>query len=466
LGLQEKIYNGSPVFIQNLMVSAYGYTWMKRRFGGVFKAELEKARQREHFTTAQWQNYQAAALQRLLQHAYSSVPYYRDTFTAAGLNSQSIKNILPGSLSALPVLTKEQLRQHGASTLLSSIREKGGSFFSSSGSTGTPTQIIYSHAMHQRWFGIYELRVRNWAGVSSFTPRGMIGGRRILPEAQAKPPYYRYNYFEKQAYFSAYHISPKTIENYKHGMLQHHVQYMTGYAVSNFILARFFKELNIEAPQLKCVITSSEKLTQEMRDVFSSVYGCKTYDGWGSVEACGLITECEHGNMHISPDAGILEVLDDNLNPVAPGVEGTVYCTGLLNYDQPLIRYRIGDTMILSDETCPCGRAMPVVKEIAGRVEDVITGTDGRQMVRFHSIFNGLHAIKLSQVIQESATDIVVKLVTAEPLNEEGINTIKKRIRSQLGDMNVMVEEVDNIPLSKNGKFRAVVSKLKNNAQL
>ena len=66
------------------------------------------------------------------------------------------------------------------------------------------------------------------------------------------------------------------------------------------------------------------------------------------MEACGLITECEHGSLHISPDAGLLELLDANMQPVAAGVEGTVYCTGFLNYDQPLIRYNIGDTIILS----------------------------------------------------------------------------------------------------------------------
>lgn len=462
MGLQEKIYSNSPVFIQNLLVSAYGYKWMKRRFGGIFTKEYEQAKRREYFTAQQWNDYQNLQLQRMISHAYATVPFYRESFNKNGFDDNALKKINTETIGQLPVLSKEELRQYGTSTLLSSIREDNGSFFASSGSTGTPTQIMYSHAMHQRWFGIYELRVRNWAGVSSFVPRGMIGGRRILPGAENKPPFYRYNYFEKQVYFSAYHISPQNIKDYLKGMQRHHVQYMTGYAMSNFFLAGFFKELKIEAPQLKCVITSSEKLTPEMRDVFKEVYGCKTFDGWGSVEACGLATECDHGSMHISPDAGLLEVLDDNLKPVPAGVEGALYCTGFLNFDQPLIRYKIGDRAILSGKPCACGRAMPVIQEIAGRVEDVIVGKDGRQMVRFHSIFNGLHAIKQSQVIQETAEDIVVKVVTDNKLAEAEVQLIKQRIESQLGEMNITVEDVPNIPLTNNGKFKAVVSKIKN----
>ncbi|HWB28810.1 MAG TPA: hypothetical protein VG738_25225 [Chitinophagaceae bacterium] len=461
MGLQEKIYSNSPVFIQNALVSLYGYTWMKRRFGGIFKQEYLNAQLREKFTAGNWQDYQNTQLQKLLQHAFATVPFYKEAFLKNGFDAASLRNITTDTLHRLPVLSKEDLRTYGASAMLSSIREKDGAFFASSGSTGTPTQIMYSHAMHQRWFAIYELRVRNWPGVSSFIPRGMIGGRRILPGAGARPPFYRYNYFEKQVYFSAYHINPQTAENYVKGMRRYGVQYMTGYAASNFFLARFFKELGIEAPQLKCVITSSEKLTQEMRDTFALVYGCKTFDGWGSVEACGLITECEHGNLHISPDAGILEILDGNMQPVKPGQEGNVYCTGLLNYDQPLIRYKIGDRMISSGKICSCGREMPVVQEIAGRIEDVILGRDGREMVRFHSIFNGLHTIKKSQVIQETLDDITVKVVTEGRLEQGGVDLIKQRIQSQLGDVKVIVEEVQEIPLTGNGKFKAVVSKLK-----
>ncbi|CAN5204428.1 exopolysaccharide biosynthesis protein VpsH [soil metagenome] len=461
LNLSTSIYNNSPVWMQNILVSAYGWQWKHRRFGGIFKGEYHNAKERENFTAAQWEHYQSEQLQKIITHAFEHVPFYRNNFAAKGITIAALQSVTPQTLSLLPVLTKEMLRLHGTTTLLANNKEKGGSFFASSGSTGTPVQILFSHAMHQRWMGIFEARVRNWAGVNSFEPRGMIGGRRVVANADEKPPYYRYNYFEKQVYFSAYHISKNNVADYLQGMQKHHLHYMTGYAMSNFFLARFLKTLNIPAPQLKAVITSSEKLTYEMRQVFKEVYGCKTFDGWSGVEACGLITECEHGSLHINPDAGLLEVLDDNMQSVPSGTAGNVYCTGFLNYDQPLIRYNIGDSIILTDKTCSCGRQMPVAQEIVGRTEDTIVGKDGRQMVRFHSVFNGLPSIKLAQVIQETADTIVIKIIPDKKADEKEKNLICRRIISQLGEINILIEEVENIPLNNNGKFQAVVSKLK-----
>jgi phenylacetate-CoA ligase len=400
-------------------------------------------------------------LQKLIINAFENVPYYKNSFEKEGFTASSLKNIKPENLNQLPVLSKDDVRRFGSTSLISTKKEKNTSFFSSSGSTGTPVKILYSHAMHQRWFAIFEARIRNWAGVSSFTPRGMIGGRRIIPGAIGSAPFYRYNYFEKQVYFSAYHINAKNAGNYVEALKKHKVEYMTGYAMSNFFLARFFKENNIEAPVLKGVLTSSEKLTPEMRQMFKDVYKCKTFDSWGSVEACGMVSECEHGKLHVSPDAGIIEILDEDLQPVEAGVAGDVYCTGLLNHDQPLIRYKIGDRMIWSDEVCACGRNMPVIQEIVGRTEDVVIGTDGREMVRFHAVFYGLDKIKKGQVIQDEPASIHIKVECELPLNAEEKALIKERVVSQLGAMKIIIEETDHIPLNKNGKFQAVISTVK-----
>ena len=461
MSFAEKIYNHSPVALQNVFISAFGYGWNKKRFGGIFQSEYRAAKDRENYTEENWNKHQEEALRKLLVHAFDTVPYYKHAFTNAGITRKQLSNFSLNEMGKLPILTKEALRKNGTSTLVSSDKEKNTYFRASSGSTGTPVQILYSPAMHQRWFAIYESRIRNWAGVSSFTPRGMIGGRRIIADAGNRPPFYRYNYFEKQVYFSAYHINPNNATNYLQGMIKHHVQYMTGYAMSNYFLARFLQEKKLSAPQLTSVITSSEKLTPEMRQLFFDVYNCKTFDSWGSVEACGIISECEQGKLHLSPDSAIVEILDEHMQPVAIGEAGDVYCTGLLNFDQPLIRYKIGDRMIRSGELCECGRQMPVIKEIVGRTEDVVIGKDGREMVRFHSVFYGIEKIKMAQVIQEDLDNIHIKVVVESKLSTDENDTINKRIWNQIGGINISIEEVDSIPLTANGKFQAVISKVK-----
>lgn len=458
------IYEKSPVWLQNILISAYGYQWKKRRYGGIFKQEYHAVKEREFYTTEQWQHYTNTQLKKIVTHAFLNVPYYKEKFTACGITLNECNEINVEAINQLPITSKEDVRKFGTTHLLCTekLREKGGSFFLSSGSTGTPVQIYYSHHMHQRWFALNEARIKNWANVNLEMSRGMIGGRRIVVNADGPPPFYRYNYFEKQVYFSAYHISPKNINNYYEAFKKYKIDYMTGYAMSNYLLARMFLEAGLKPPPLKAVLTSSEKLTPEMRKVMSEVYNCKVYDSWSGMEYCGLISECEHGKLHISPDAGLIEILDANLNPVKPGETGDAYCTGFLNYDQPLIRYKIGDQLTLSqNQSCACKRQMPIVDEITGRIEDVVYGKDGREMVRFHSVFNGLSTVKMSQVIQTSLEAITIKIVPDVSLDANEKLQIISRVQSQLGNIDVIIEEVDDLPRTKNGKIKAVISSIK-----
>lgn len=459
----SNIYKITPLWFQNIGISIYGYYWKNRRFGGIFEDELIEFKKRETYTLDQWNNYQIIELRKLLLHAYNTVPYYYQLFRNIGLTGEFIQNSFEiTDLKKIPPITKEILRKYGTTTLLSAMKAKEGVFLSSSGSTGTPTKIFFSKNMHQRYAAAAEARSRNWAGVNRFNARGMIGGRRVVPEGISKGPYYRYNYFEKQVYFSAYHISAKTAANYAEAIRKYKLDYMTGYAMSNYFLARFLDENNIKVPQLKAVITSSEKLTPEMRSLFQKVYGCKTYDGYSGVEACGMITENEYGQLLISPDVGIMEILKEDGTPCIPGETGEVYSTGLLNYDQPLIRYRIGDMVKLAEnQQTRCGRNMPVVEEIVGRVEDTVIGTDGREIVRFHGIFIDLPSVVEGQIIQHELDKFEIRVVCSQPIKEDEHKLIKSRMISQLGEIELKINQVESIPRNQNGKFKAVVSNVK-----
>ena len=462
--IQDNIYPRLPVFVQNIGISAFGFQWYLRRFGGIFKQEYAASKNREAYTIDQWKTYQTTQLRKLLLHAFNTVPHYNKSFTEAGFTAKQLNHFEIDQLCKLPLLEKDTLRMLGKSSLLSSTREKGGTFFSSSGSTGTPTSILFSHAMHQRSSALYEARVRNWAGVSRFDPRGMIGGRRIIAAGNAKPPYYRYNFIEKQLYFSAYHINKQTAPGYAEGMSKYATRYMVGYAMSNYILAKFLQETGVVPPPMKAVLTSSEKLTPTMRKTLGEVYNCKVYDGWSGVENCGLISENEYGQLLLSPDSALIEILKPDGTPAMPGEEGELVCTGLFNYDQPLIRYRIGDMVKVSeDQVTKCGRAFTIVDEIVGRVEDVVVGKDGREMVRFHGIFVNLPNVVKGQVIQEELDRFTINVMT-NGLTAKERETITSRMQSQLGEVSIQINEMSDIPVGNNGKFRAVISKVKPNS--
>lgn len=461
--ISSQIYARLPVWAQNLAVSAFGYSWNKRRFGGIFQSELVKFKQRENYTLDEWRLFQTTELRKILVNAILNVPFYRQKYREAGISLNDLKSFALTDLKLLPPLEKNDLRLFGKSQLLSEKIDQRGAFFSSSGSTGTPTEIYISHKMHQKWSAGFEARIRIWAGVNLHIPRGTIGGRRIVPDGEGAPPFYRYNIIERQTYFSAYHISAQNVSSYLEGMEKHGVEYMTGYAMSNFFLARFIEESGLKAPKLKAIITSSEKLTADMRSTLERVYQCKSFDSYSGVEVCGLISECEFGSLHISPDLGVLEILKDNGDFAKPGETGELYCTGLLNHDQPLIRYKIGDLVTLSKEQqCKCGRFMPIVEEIVGRVEDTILGKDGRMLVRFHGIFINIPSIIEGQIIQHQLDVFEVRLVTSNAITSAEEQLIINRLQSQLGkDIKITINIVQKIEKNQNGKFKAVISYLK-----
>jgi phenylacetate-CoA ligase len=179
------------------------------------------------------------------------------------------------------------------------------------------------------------------------------------------------------------------------------------------------------------------------------------------VENVLFASECEQGRLHVSPDVAVVEILHPDGSPCLPGEAGEVVTTGLMRTYQPLIRFRLGDMAMWDAESCPCGRQMPVIKEVIGRIEDVVIGPDGRQMVRFHGIFVNQPHVREGQIIQESLDLIRVNVVGTDGFSPNDVNDITRRIQQRLGErVNVRVELVSDIPRTKAGKFKAVISRL------
>ncbi|HOW92795.1 MAG TPA: hypothetical protein PK883_10805 [Anaerolineaceae bacterium] len=215
----------------------------------------------------------------------------------------------------------------------------------------------------------------------------------------------------------------------------------------------------MEVPPLKAVVTTSEKLTAEMREVMEKACHCRIYEEYSTVENVLFASECEHGHLHVSPDAGIVEILRPDGKQCDPGEIGEVVATCLTHSYQPLIRFRLGDLAAWDEEPCPCGRSMPVIKEVVGRIEDVVVGPDGRQLVRFHGIFTHQPHVIEGQIIQESLSLIRVKIVPTKGFSDADQVDIINRVHQRLGnEVEVIVELVQEIERTKSGKFKAVIS--------
>jgi phenylacetate-CoA ligase len=454
MGRLEKLYGGLPFWTQHTAVSLYGAYWRWLRFGPGYGQSLKGYLARERFTAGQWQAWQRERLGDLLRSAATHVPYYRQTWGRSEREAA-----LAGRLDDLPLLEKEPIRAAPEAFCREDLRPSRRLVFHTSGSTGTPIASIWTTSELRDSLAVRESRSARWAGVSFRMPRATFSGRLVVPDPDSRGPFYRYNLAEHQVYFSAFHLRPDTAASYVAALRRHRIRWLTGYAVSSYLLARMILEHDLDVPPLDAVVTTSEKVTPEMRQLMERAYRCRVYEEYSTVENAVFASECEHGRLHVSPDVGVVEIVQPDGASCAPGEPGEVVTTCLMRPYQPLVRYRLGDVACWDAELCPCGRSMPVIKEVFGRLEEVVVGPDGRQMVRFHGIFVDQPHVREGQIIQESLEQIRVRVVPAGSFGPEDVQDIIHRVQQRLGPrVAVNVEPVDSIPRTSAGKFQAVVS--------
>ena len=468
-GRADAIYARLPVWAQHVAVTTYGLWWKNLRFGGAFEDHCRTFRERESWTASDWSTWQYERLRSVLHHAATAVPHYRDSWDATAKEAAA-----DGNLEQIPFLEKDPVRADPRCLVDPAARRGRPLAFYTSGSTGTPIASLWTRDELRASMAVREVRSAGWAGVSFRRPRATFSGRISVPDPNSPGPYHRVNRAEHQIYFSPFHLGPRTAARYVEALCRHETEWLTGYAVSFHLLAQFMLEQDIEPPPaLRAVITTSEKLTPAMRETMSRAYGCPVFEEYSTVENVLFASECEQGSLHVSPDIGIVEILDDDGSPCPPGVIGEVVATQTFRRLQPFVRFRLGDLASWSGEACSCGRAMPVLHGVDGRVEDVVIGLDGRRMVRFHGIFIDLDGVREGQVVQERRDAICLRLVAERGLEQsDGAErradverVVRERFAQRLGrEMLIMVEWVDAIERTQAGKFRAVVSNLDQDA--
>jgi phenylacetate-CoA ligase len=456
----ECFYPYVPVAAQNFGISLYGLVYRRERLGGDFDAYVAGFNERDRWSRETMRSHVETELRKITLHAFEQVPYYAEKWKTAGIEKIDLLKMRLEDLPRLPLTPKQHVRSNPSSFVARNIAKSQRLLkYYSSGSTGTPVTAICTADGQRRFMAAREARSFGWAGSTIRGSRSMIGGRMIVRHANERPPYYRYNWAERQVYFSAYHISLQNIDSYVEGFNKYKPRLFTGYAYSHYSLARMMLERGLRLDfKPDALVLSSEKLTTGMKETIHKAFGARAYEQYGAVENCMLATECENGSLHVNPDFGIIEVIGENGEPLPPGKQGRIVCTGLLNLAQPLIRYQIGDLGVWSENTCACGRDhLPVLQEVTGRIEDVAVTSDGREFVRFHGLFIDLPHVIEAQVIQEKLDFFRVKVVPADGFSALDERLIQQRLWDRIGDVEVAIECVSELQKTERGKFKAVV---------
>ena len=267
------------------------------------------------------------------------------------------------------------------------------------------------------------------------------------------PPFSRFNRAENQRLFSSYHINERTFPYYKNELDRFQPEELIGYPSAIYDLATHYQRSNSTPGfQAKAIITNSETLLQWQRQKIESVFGCRIYDYYGTAEYVIFAGQDETGIYKPNPIIGITEV-----ETSADSVDtGRLLATSLINKQMPLLRYNLGDTATLADPALPA-TGTPGLKSVNGRVDDYIETSDGRLIGRIDHIFKGVNGIQEAQVVQKQPGSATIRLVK-DPTAAFHESILVSNCKQRLGDdFRVTVENVQEIPRGRNGKFRSVV---------
>jgi phenylacetate-CoA ligase len=404
----------------------------------------------------------------MLERAATRVPYYRSQWARRRRMGDKASWEL---LENWPVLEKESLRTNPRAFVADDCDVRRLFHEHTSGTSGTPLELWWSRQTVRAWYALFEARCRRWHGVTRHDRWAILGGQLVTPVEKKDPPFWVWNAALNQLYMSSYHLGPELVPHFLTALERYRIRYLLGYTSSLYALTfpppRRFPMTQVAGAHepdklgLAVAITNAEPVLDHQREAITSALRCPVRETYGMAEVVAAAGECEAGRLHLWPEVGWLEVMDGTAH-TPPGTPGEFICTGLLNDAMPLIRYHVGDRGVLleAEQPCSCGRTLPGLASIEGRIDDVLYARDGRPVGRLDPVFKARLSIREAQVIQEHLDVIRVRYVPVEGFGDADARWIITGLRARLGTVQVILEEVGAIPRAGGGKFRAVVSKM------
>lgn len=424
-------------------------------------------RRSERWPRARLRAYQADRLARMIRYCAREVPYYRAAFPRLGIDGA---RVTPASafdvLARIPLLDKDTLRSEPRAFLSDSRHEHSPKEITTSGTTGTPLTVLWdresnvfelcSVQRHWRWGGarpgqcFLDMRSRIFSGKE----------RHYREHGRAR---YTWNRIANGLEFSSDYIDDASVRDYHALLLRHRPRLVRGHPQAILQLALSLERNGLGGWRPAAVTTASEALYDFQRQAITRAWGVPVLDEYGLKEHNVFIGQCERGGYHVFSEYGICEIVDDAGKPVAPGEEGWIVATGLHNFAQSMLRYNTRDRAIAAaeGERCACGRTLPLVRRIVGRIDDNIVTRSGKVYSGMHFAFFGRRGIKKARLVQQSLERVLVELMIDDAFNDAERRALLDALETKVARELVFdVKVMDEIRQAEPGKFKFVVSEL------
>ncbi len=453
----EAIYNSLPVFAQNWACSLEGWRINRSRYDRTFSRVLDEASARANWSVEQIYEWRDARLKAFLKDAVRSVPYYREQTKLGKFDIDGVTGL--DDLSKLPILEKRVVQSRNSDFEAELNSREPAQIAHTSGTTGGGLRFPVTRSSRIEQWAVWW-RYRHWHKIERAEWCAYFGGRTIVPPEIQTAPFWRINVPGRQIMFSAYHLREESAVAYLSEIKRRGIRWLHGYPSQLALLAKLAYANSFDLRgQLRWITIGAESLLAQQAAVIEKAFGRAPIQHYGMAEGVANISERPDGVMVVDEDFAAVEFV-----PLLSG-GWKILGTNFSNAAFPLIRYEVGDIADLTPgETASEKGALAgcrVVRDIDGRREDYVILKNGAKVGRLDHIFKDLVEVREAQIIQDRIGAITVRLVTGDRFDEAVENRLRDEIADRLGsDFVVDVHYVDELPRTKRGKFRFVISNL------
>jgi len=306
--------------------------------------------EQEKVTRSEFDEYQLFKVREQIGYVMKNSPFYRDRYKELGIKAEDVRTM--DDLDKIPFTYPSELAEEPL-LFMAVSRSKTAREFTTTGTTGKRKMIGYTTNDLISKVDIISSALRSVGMASSDTLHIMF------PAVSAWDPSLMLAGACKVAGYGSSTCSSPDIKEQMEIMRKSGATHVIG--LPSFIYrvtALMGSEIDLKTLGIKKIISTSEPLSESMRNKLQDAWGCNVLDVWGMTEfglACAI--ECDERNGLHTDEANLLfEIVDpDSGKRVPDGKMGELVVTSLTAEATPLIRYRTRDMAAMISPPCGCG---------------------------------------------------------------------------------------------------------------
>lgn len=407
---------------------------------------------------------QRRRVRAMVRHAYDTVPFYRRAMDERGLAPRDLQTA--ADLARLPLVDDVALRRNPEQFVSTRYKEGMREVFNTTGAHSHAVKRVYCDRADVLMRLAYSERDR--AVLARLAGRGW-GQRQlyILPAVSAP--------LKRRALWDAQLLVPARLAERQYlahdaplddvlkalDAVRPQVVFSLGSYADYFARCLAERGLSVAGPGVW--MYGGDMLSPVGRQMLESRAGCRVYSTYQALEAGRLGFQCERcQGFHLNVDLCTVRLIDEAGRTVPAGEPGEVVISNLHNRAMVLLNYRLGDRAVMSGEPCPCGRSLPMLEQLQGRLGEEIRLPDGRRVQgpELEILFaEELRVTLQAQCSQPAPGRLHWRIVPFSTIDREALRRrLLAKARSTLGEgLEMEIEFAKEVARAPHGKSQRIV---------